>query len=50
LGVGCLRIWALGVYHGFWALGALGVRRWMPPAKALGGVGGPQEAAARWEH
>ena len=21
LGVGCLRIWALGVYHGFWALG-----------------------------
>jgi hypothetical protein len=38
LGVGCLRIWALGVYHGFWALGGtdhlLGVgclwrRRWV---------------------
>ena len=56
LGVGCLRIWALGVYHGFWALGAqttfwaLGVGRWMPLAKALGGVGGPREATARWEH
>ena len=28
----------------------LGVGRWMPLAKALGGVGGPREATARWEH
>ena len=55
LGVGCLRTWALGVYHGFWALGvyhgfwALGVGRWMPLAKALGSVGRPREATARWE-
>jgi hypothetical protein len=61
LGVGCLRIWALGVYHRAWVLGGtghllgvgcwvLGVGRWMPLAKALGGVGGPREATARWEH
>ena len=54
MGVGCLRIWVLGVYHGFWALGGtdhlLGVGRWMPLAKALGSVGGPREATARWEH
>ena len=55
MGVGCLRTWALGVYHGFWALGvyhgfwALGVGRWMPLAKALGSVGRPREATARWE-
>ena len=29
---------------------ALGVGRWMPLAKALGSVGGPREATARWEH
>ena len=46
MGVGCLRTWALGVYHGFWALG---VGRWMPLAKALGSVGRPREATARWE-
>ena len=28
----------------------LGVGRWMPLAKALGGVGGPRGATARWEH
>ena len=64
LGVGCLRIWALGVYgFGRWVsptdLGCwvarttcwvLGVGRWMPLAKALGGVGGPRGATARWEH
>ena len=64
LGVGCLRIWALGVYgFGRWVsptdLGCwvarttcwvLGVGRWMHPAKALGGVGGPPEATARWDH
>ena len=27
---------------------ALGVRRWMPLAEALGGFEGPREAAARW--
>ena len=37
LGVGCLQLWALGV------------GRWMPLAKALGSVGGPREATARWE-
>ena len=28
----------------------LGVGRWMPLAKALGGVGGHREATAMWEH
>ena len=37
--------WVLGV--GCWVLG---VGRWMPLAKALGGVGGPRGATARWEH
>ena len=44
LGVGCLpRILGVG-WHG------PPVGRWMPLAKALGGVGGPREATARWEH
>jgi len=59
-----VRYWALGVYGfgrwvsttelGCWVARAtcwvLGVGRWMPLAKALGGVGGPREATARWEH
>ena len=40
LGVGCLRIWALGVYHGFWALGGtdhlLGVGCWALDASGEG--------------
>ena len=54
LGVGCLQLWALGVgclWRRRWALDASGegVGRWMPLAKALGSVGGPREATARWE-
>ena len=40
LGVGCLRTWALGVYHGFWALGGtdhlLGVGCWALDASGEG--------------
>ena len=43
LGVGCLpRILGVG-WHGS------PVGRWMPLAKALGSVGRPREATARWE-
>ena len=59
-----VRYWALGACgFGRWVsptdLGCwvarttcwvLGVGRWMPLAKALGGVGGHREATAMWEH
>jgi len=41
-------VWALGGTDHLLGVGSCG--RWMPPAKALGGVGGPQEAAARCGH